>query len=77
MITNDKILWKEVFSYESKLEIAEELGVSSQSIENMLSQLRKKGVIVNNRLTPAFIPNMQHDLKNFELVINFKIMDEK
>lgn len=75
-ITNPKILWKIVFDYDTKLLIAEELNIQTHSLENLLSQLRKKNIIVDNKITPYFIPNISKDAKNFKLIFNFNIKHE-
>jgi hypothetical protein len=75
-ITNTKILWKSVFDYDTKVKIYSELDIQSAALENILSQLRKRNVIVNNTITPAYIPNMDKNAKEFSLKINFKIIHE-
>lgn len=43
--------WKIVFDYDIKLQIKEELGgMRDESFQNILSSLRKKGFIVDNRI---------------------------
>ena len=72
-ITNEKILWKEVFSYDVKVLISNELGIKIGALENLYSQLRSFNIIVNNRITPAYVPDL--DIKNnkFSININFNI----
>ena len=70
-ITNNKILWKEVFDYDTKRLIYDELNITSGGLENLLSQLRKKNVIVNNKITPNYIPNIDNKSKGFKLTFNF------
>lgn len=72
-ITNNRILWKEVFDYDTKILIHEELNIQLSSLENLLSRLRKKNIIVNNRITPHYIPEIDKKTKEFKLVFNFKI----
>lgn len=75
-ITNTKILWKAVFDYDTKLLIYEELNIQSGSLENLLSQLRRKNIIVDNKITPYFIPNINKKTQEFKLTFNFKLIHE-
>ena len=73
-ITNEKILWKSVFDYDTKVLIYEELNIKSSSLENLLSQLRNKNIIIDNKITPYFIPNINKKTKEFKLTFNFKLI---
>lgn len=75
-ITNNKILWKQVFDYDTKVEIYTELGIQSGALENILSQLRKKNVIVDNVISPVYIPILDNKSNKFSMVFNFNIIDE-
>ena len=75
-ITNNKILWKEVFDYDTKVLIQEELDIQLGSLENLLSRLRKKKIIIDNRITPYFIPPINKNTKEFKLIFNFKIIHD-
>lgn len=75
-ITNNKILWKQVFDYDTKVEIYTELGIQSGALENILSQLRKKNVVVDNVISPAYVPVLDKKSNKFSMVFNFNIIDE-
>jgi len=75
-ITNNKILWKTIFDYDTKLLISEELEMNSQALTNILSQLRKKKVIMDNQVAPVYIPNLSRDAKQFVMTFNFNIINE-
>lgn len=75
-ITNNKILWKEVFDYDTKLSIAEELEMQQGALENVLSQLRKRGVIVDNQVSAVFIPDISNKSKRFSIIFNFNILHD-
>ena len=75
-ITNNKILWKVVFDYDSKIWISEDLNIKLGASENLLSQLRKKKVIVDNQITPYFIPLISKKSKDFKLIFNFRLIHE-
>ena len=55
-VTNNKILWKMVFDYDTKLKIREELNISDSTLQNTLTSFRKANIIVNGEISPAFIP---------------------
>ena len=73
-ITNNKILWKAVFDYDTKLLISEELGIKSGALENLLSGLRAKKVIINNQISPLYIPDTSRGFKQFTITFNFNIV---
>lgn len=75
-ITNDKILWKTVFDYDTRLLISKELNVKEYTIENILTILRKKKIIINNTINSMYIPDLDKDSKNFKIIFNFNIVDD-
>ena len=71
-ISDEKVKWKMVFDYSTKLEIASKLGISTDIIRNSLTYLRKKGKIGKGNIIPKkFLlrPNDKNSLK-FEFVID-------
>jgi hypothetical protein len=75
-ITNTKILWKAVFDYDIKIKISNELEIQQGALENLLSQLRKRKIIVDNQITPAYVPELDLKAKKFTIVFNFNIKNE-
>jgi len=75
-ITNKNIVWKEVFDYDTKLLISEELNINDQSLQNILSQFRKKKVIIDKQISPVYIPELSKDTKQFSINFNFNIIYE-
>lgn len=79
-ITNEKILWKLVFDYDTRVKIREdetfgEKGLNGNSFENILSSLRKKKIIVDNKVTAAYIPDLSLGSKEFSILFSFNIVD--
>lgn len=72
-ITNNKILWKEVFDYDTKLLICEELSIKDPALQNLLSQLRKKNVIIDGKIAPVYMPEISVNSNKFTLTFNFNI----
>lgn len=78
-ITNNKILWRVLFDYDTKLKIKEdsvfEKGLSDTALQSILSILRKKKVIINGEISKVFIPELNLKAKNFKIIFNFNIVD--
>lgn len=64
-------LWKHVFDYDTKLKIREELKMGNPVFQNILTALRKKNVVKDNRVIPLFIPNIEPTDEGFELVFRY------
>lgn len=78
--TNQKILWKMVFDYDTKLKIREDdvfkdKEMSNNVLHNIITGLRKKGIIVDGQISPMFIPDLTQDSKSFKVIFNFNIVD--
>ena len=74
-ITNNKILWKTVFDYDTKILITDELDITLQGLENIYTKLRKAKVIIDNEISSVYIPKIDKKSKTFTININFKIVD--
>lgn len=79
-ITNNKILWKVLFDYDTKIKIMDdelfgEKGMNSNSLHNILTMLRKKKIIVDGEISKMFIPDLTDNCKTFKIVFNFNIVD--
>lgn len=72
-ITNDSVVWKVVFDYDTKLKIREELDITDNILQNRLSQLRRKKVIVDNKVSSYFIPSVEEGAENFKVIFNYNI----
>jgi len=76
-ITNDKILWKLVFDYDTKLLIEKELGIKNAGLQNVLTSFRKRNIINDkNEITPTFIPNIEPGAQDFKVIFNFNIIHD-
>jgi len=76
-ITNNKLLWKIVFDYDTKLKIKEELNMNDSIFQNILSMLRRKKVIIDNEVVSFYIPDLDLGSKSFKVVFNFNIVDNE
>lgn len=75
-VTNDNLVWKLVFDYDTKIKIMDEVGIDDKRLNNIFTDLRKRGIIVNNRIREAYIPNLEKSSNSFRVVFNFNIVDE-
>ena len=76
--TNDKILWKIVFDYDTKIKINEDPVFGEKGLtglQNILTVLRKKNIIIDGKISPFFIPDLTKDSNNFKVIFNFNIID--
>jgi hypothetical protein len=74
-ITNNKIIWKMTFDYEVKEKIKKELDMADAGFQNVLTRLRKKGIIIDNKIVSTYIPKLEANSKNFRVIFNFNIID--
>lgn len=67
----EELRWKILFDYDTKMEMADNLGYSEDYINGMISMLRGKNIIKGKTLTSTF--NIDPD--NPIIQFNFKIED--
>lgn len=65
--------WKLIFDYDTKTDIRSSLGLSDASMNNNLSSLRKRGLIVNNRVAKFFWVYPEGD--EMKIVFKFNLED--
>jgi predicted DNA-binding protein (UPF0251 family) len=67
----ENIRWKIIMDYDNKSEMQESIGISAASMYNYLSSLRKKGIIVDNKVHKNYliIPGGEFNLR-FKFKIN-------
>jgi len=75
-ISNNKILWKVIFDYDTRRLIKDELNIKDAVLQNILSILRKNDIIKDGKITKTFIPELTQDSKNFKIIFNFNIIHE-
>ena len=66
-------LWKYVFDYDTKQKIKDQLDMGNAVFQNTLTSLRKKKVLVDNKVVALFIPNIENNDEAFELTFRFII----
>jgi DNA-binding MarR family transcriptional regulator len=66
--------WKLIFDYDNKKEIASSLKISVASLGNNLTYLRKRGIIVDNKVVDNLLV---YPGKTFKLTFKFAVNDNK
>lgn len=70
---NEEDRWKKVLGYDGKIKIRDDLNMEEYNLNNLLTSLRKKGAIVDNKVAPYFIPQIDSDTTDFQVIFNFHI----
>ena len=70
---------KILFGTEMRKQLKEDLGCKTQILINLLSNLRKKGIITNDSIKKGFIPKIEKDYEGstFRIIFELKISDDK
>lgn len=63
-------LWNKVFSHDIKEQIMTEMDIKSSSIHNLMTSLRKKGVIKDNKISPQYIVNLDNGLLELSFIFH-------
>lgn len=74
--TKDELeIAKMLFSTEMRVSMREELKLDELNFNNILCSLRKKKLIMKNKINPKLIPILDKDFKEFELTYKVIIKD--
>lgn len=76
-VKSEIYLSKILFGTELRKQLREDMGFSPQTFLNILSNLRKKGAIVNDTIKKSYIPNIPLDYEGatYRIVFDIKISD--
>lgn len=69
-LIDDKIRFKMVFDYDTKAKIIDYLGISHQTLLNVMTSLRKKGWLYKATLSKKFL-SLVNDYENKSIIIKF------
>lgn len=72
-ISDPEILNKVLMGEDTKRQIREDNNISLQHFQVIMGKLRKKKVIIDNKLNPKFIPNIKEEDKHFKLLLLFDL----
>lgn len=73
VIQDPDILDKYTMNGDTKKKVRDECGISLQNFQVIMSNLRKHKVIIDNRINPRYIPNLNEEGKSFDLMFHFEI----
>lgn len=76
-ITDNTLLDKISMSEEIKRTVRENCGISLAHFQGIISKLKERQIIVNNKLNPKFIPNIVHENNNFQLLLLFDFTNDE
>lgn len=73
VIKDDLILDKVIMSDDIKKKVREECGITLPHFQVIMGKLRKNKVIVDGRIEPKFIPNIEEEEGYFQLTLLFEL----
>lgn len=73
VITDEAILDKVVMGEDNKRTVREECNMSIPYFQVIMGKLRKHKIIIDNRINPKFIPNIDDTQSSFRLLLNFEL----
>lgn len=73
VITDDSILDKVIMSEDTKKKVREECNITISHFQVIMGKLRKNKVIINGRINPRFIPNIDEETGYFQLLLLFEL----
>ena len=73
VIKDEDILDKVLFSDDIKKKIKETCNMNRQHFQVVLSNLRKSGLIINNKINKKMIPSIDEGAKEYNLIFRFEL----
>ena len=73
VITDNEILDRFTMSEDTKRKVSEECGITLPHFQVIMGKLRKSKVIIDNKINPRFIPNVDSESNNFQLLLLFDL----
>lgn len=73
VITDETLLDTVLMSDDTKRKVREECNVTLAHFQVIMGNLRKHKVIVDNKINPKLIPNIDKDTKSLQLLVIFPI----
>ena len=73
VIKDNEILDKVTMSEDTKKKVREECNITLPHFQVIMGKLRKNKIIVDGRLNPRFIPNIQETDTGFQLLLLFEL----
>jgi hypothetical protein len=73
VITDDNILDKVTMSEDTKKKVREECNITLSHFQVLMGKLRKRGMIIDGKINPKFIPRIKEENGNFKLLLLFDL----
>lgn len=73
VIKDNDILDKVTMSEDTKRKVREECNITLPHFQVIMGKLRKNKVIVDGRINPRFIPNIDEETGSFKLLLLFEL----
>lgn len=72
-IIDDEVLDDWVFESKNRKRVMDALDLSVDRFNNILSDLRRSGVIIDNRINKAFVPNITNESTKYNIVFELNL----
>lgn len=73
VIKDNDILDKVTMSKDTKRKVREECNITFPHYQVIMGKLRKNNVIIDNKINPKFIPNIDEETGTFQLLLLFEL----
>lgn len=73
VIIDQDLLDKIVMGEDTKRKIRSECGISQTYFQVIMTKLKKSKMIEDGKINPKFIPRLENDSNNFQLLISFEL----
>lgn len=73
VIKDEDLLDKVVMNEDTKKKVREDCNITSPHFQVIMSKLRKNKIIVDNKINPKFIPNIDKETGYFQLLLLFEL----
>lgn len=73
VIKDNDILDRVTMSKDTEKKIMEECNISLPYFQVIMGKLRKNGVIIDGKINPRFIPNIEEETGTFQLLLLFEL----
>ena len=73
VVSDQDVLDKLTMSDDTKRQVREDCNISQAHFQVIMTKLKKSRVIENGRINPKFIPRLDKDSNNFQLLLSFDL----
>lgn len=73
VIKDEEILDRVTMGEDTKRQVREDCNITQAHFQVIMTKLKKSKVIDNGKINPRFIPRLDDDAKNFQLLLSFDL----